>query len=114
MDTDGEREIWSKGEVMEGRIEEYLRVERGVTSEIVQRRLCEKVMKYDDIAKEFVEWLETRRYDKNGLEIVGWTAEKIYQKAPQLDGIGVFNFLVTLRDSPEEAKQMIDEDFVVR
>lgn len=98
---------------MEERIERYLREERGVTSEVVRRKLREKVMKYDDIAQEFARWLERREYEE-GLEIGGYTARGIYELAPRLDGIGVFNFLVTLRDDPEGAEEMIGEGFRVR
>lgn len=99
--------------MMEEKIEQYLRDERGVASDAVRQRLREKVMKYDDIAGEFGRWLEKRGYE-SGVEVEGYTAQGIYKLAPQLDGIGVFNFLVTLRDDPEGAKEMIREGFVVR
>lgn len=99
--------------MMEEKIEQYLRDERGVASDVVRRRLREKVMKYDDIAEEFGRWLEKREYE-SGVEVEGHTAQGIYELAPRLDGIGVFNFLVTLRDDPEGAKEMIQEGFVVR
>ena len=99
--------------MMGEKIEQYLRDERGVASDVVRRRLREKVMKYDDIAEEFGRWLEKREYER-GVEVEGYTAQGIYELAPQLDGIGVFNFLVTLRDDPEGAKEMVREGFVVR
>jgi len=98
---------------MEEEIERYLREERGITSDVVRQRLREKVMKYDDIAGEFGRWLERREY-KEGVKIEGYTARGIYELAPKLDGIGVFNFLVTLRDDPEGARKIIQEGFVVR
>ncbi len=98
---------------MEEKIEKYLVEEKKVESEVVRQRLRQKVMKYDDIAAEFVKWLETRNYDDMLVEIGGYTAKKIYTMAPMLDGIGVFNFLVTLRDDPEGAKEIIKEGFVV-
>lgn len=48
------------------------------------------------------------------MEIGGYTAKTIHEIAPQLVGIGVYNFLVTLRDDPEGAKEIIDEGFVVK
>lgn len=98
---------------MEERIEKYLVEERGVKSDVVRGMLRKKVMKYDDIAEEFNRWLETRVYE-DGVGIGMYTARKIHEMAPRLDGIGVFNFLVTLRDDPEEAKRFIDEGFVVK
>ena len=99
---------------MEERIEKYLRDERGVRSEVVRRRLCEKVMRYDDIAGEFGRWLDIRSSEEGGVEVDGYRAQDIYEMAPMLDGIGVFNFLVTLRDDPEEGEKMIEEGFRVR
>lgn len=98
---------------MEEKIEKYLIEETGEESEVVRRRLMEKVLKYDDIAKDFVKWLETRNYGEMKVEVGGYTAGEIYTMAPMLDGIGVFNFLVTLRDNPEGAKKIIEEGFVV-
>lgn len=98
---------------MQERIEEYLVEERGVESPVVRGMLREKVTKYDDIAEEFSRWLETREYEDE-VEVGGYTAKRIHEMAPQLAGIGVFNFLVTLRDEPEEAQKVIDEGFVVK
>lgn len=99
---------------MEGRIEKYLIDEKGVESEIVRQKLREKVMKYDDIAAEFDEWLDERSYREGGIKVAGYGASDIYKMAPMLDGIGVFNFLVDLRDNLEEAEKIIESGFVVR
>ena len=96
------------------KINDYLINEKGVKSEVVRKMLTEKVLKYDDIAKDFLRWLEVRNYDEAEVEVEHWTAKRIYNEAPILDGIGVFNFLVTLREEPEEAEKIIEEGFVVR
>lgn len=98
---------------MEEKIEEYLRGERQVESEVVREKLRQKVMKYADIAQEFETWLAEREY-RDGVEVQGYSAKKISEIAPGLSGIGVYNFLVTLRDDPEEAKKIIDEGFMVK
>lgn len=72
--------------------------------------LTKKLEKYDDIKKGFLHWLECR--DFSGLtqpEINGFTPEKISGIFPTLDAAGVFNFMVTLRDSPESAQKLLDE-----
>lgn len=97
---------------MEEKIERYLRSEKNVESALVREMLCRKVMKHDDIAGWFAEWLETRKY-VDDMKAGGYTAEDIYKIAPWLDGIGVFNFLVTLRDDPDDAKKIISEGFVI-
>lgn len=98
---------------METQIEQYLQNERGIESKVVRQKLLEKVTRYDDIAQNFMRWLETREYG-NELEIEGYTAQKIHELAPHLSGIGVFNFLVTLRDNPDEAQKIIAEGFTIR
>lgn len=98
---------------MEEKVERYLRDEKGVNSEVARERLWKKVAKYDDILREFENWLEVREYAP-GVTIEGYSAQRIYGLAPRLDGIGVFNFLVDLRDNPDEAKQTIADGFRVR
>lgn len=95
-------------------VEAYLLQEKHIESEVVRQMLAKKVLKYEDIAADFAEWYERHDYRKCMVEVRGWTAQKIYDQAPQLDGIGVFNFLVTLRDSPQAAEEIIAEGFVVR
>lgn len=95
----------------EARIEKYLLEEKQAFG-VVFVKLFSKITKYEDIAKEFCRWLEVRNYDyDNQIEIGGYSAKKIYEMAPILDGIGVYNFLVTLRDNPEEAARIINEGF---
>lgn len=98
---------------MEEKVERYLRDEKGVDSEVVRARLWKKVSKYDDILREFGEWLETREYTSE-VVVGGYDARKIYELVPMLNGIGVFNFLVDLRENPDQAKQTIADGFKVR
>lgn len=99
---------------MEEKVRKYLEDEAGDESEVVQEMLLEKVMKYDDIAAEFGRWLEARDYAGSKLEVGGYTAAEIYRMAPMLDGIGVYNFLVTLRDNPKVAREIIRSGFAVK
>ena len=74
--------------------------------------MIDKIKKYDDIYDEFCYWLENRNYDReNPVTIAGYTAKQIFQLNPKLDGIGVYNFLITLRETPERAKEYIDSGF---
>jgi len=98
---------------MEEKVRNYLINETQEKSEVVREMLTEKVLKYDDIAAEFGRWLETRSYEGGELKVGGYTAAEIYQMAPQLDGIGVYNFLVTLRDNPKLAEEIIRHGFAV-
>lgn len=74
--------------------------------------IADKIKKYDDIYGEFCYWLENRNYDKaDPLVVNGYTAKQIYQINPELDGIGVYNFLITLREHPQQAKEYIESGF---
>ena len=68
--------------------------------------------KHDDIRAELEKWIEERVYTRdNPLTIEGYTAEMISKLAPFMDGVGVYNFMVTLRERPDNAKRIIAEGF---
>ena len=92
-------------------ISEYLLNEKKMTK-AVATRAEEKVLKYEDIRKEFEFWIENKAYKKDSPLVVGaYTAQDICKLAPFMDGLGVFNFLVTLREDPEKAKEYIASGF---
>lgn len=100
---------------MDGEILEYLTKEKHCEPEVVAPLMLKKISKYEDIRKDFESWLKERKYRKSGaVEVEGWTAEKVAKEVPDLDGIGAFNFLVTLRDEPEKAKEIVENKFVTR
>ena len=80
-------------------------------SERVANRNAAKLCKYDDIKDEFLTWLDTNDFIDNGLVIEGYNAKKIYELAPFMNGVGVYNFMVTLRENPEVALQTIADGF---
>jgi hypothetical protein len=68
--------------------------------------------KHDDIRAELEKWIERQEYKRdNPLTIEGYTAEMIARLAPFMDGVGVYNFLITLRERPDNAKRIITEGF---
>jgi uncharacterized membrane protein len=90
---------------------EYLLKEKQMT-DIVAARTEKKVSKYDDIRKEFEYWIKNKTYITDNPLVVGaYTAKDIYNLAPFMDGLGVFNFMVTLREDPAKAKEYIDSGF---
>jgi len=94
-----------------GVIMEYLLNEKQMT-EVVAARTEKKVSKYEDIRAEFERWIKERDYAVDApLAVGGYTARDIYAIAPFMDGLGVFNFMVTLRDDPAKAKEYIDGGF---
>lgn len=80
-------------------------------SERTAKRNLAKLSKYDDIKLEFENWIDTQEYPVVGIEIEGYNAIKISELAPFMNGVGVYNFLVTLRDNPIVAKQTIADGF---
>lgn len=92
-------------------IKQYLLNEKKLTPVITERMLL-KFEKHRDIADEFVLWLQTKDYVvDNPVTVEGYTADDIHKAAPFLDGVGVFNFMISLREQPEKAKQQIASGF---
>lgn len=93
------------------KIKNYLINERNQKPEVAVK-IALPFEKHDDIRTELETWLEQREYPKdNPLTIEGYSAETISKLATFMDGVGVYNFLVTLRERPEKAKRIIAEGF---
>lgn len=95
---------------MEEKVREYLIGKQGVSEKTAQF-LYQKIHKYPDIYEEFLWWLDTGNYKPEGICVEGYTAEKIFEIAPQMNGMGVFNVLVGLRDETERTLQAIEKGF---
>ena len=73
-----------------------------------------KISKYPDIYDEFCAWLSTRDYSvikDSPIMVEGYSAKMIAEIAPFLQGIGIYNMLITLRDHPERGKEYIAKGF---
>jgi len=78
----------------------------------VAAKIAAPLEKHNDICTELEGWISTREYPKNNpLTVEGYTAEMISKLAPFMDGVGVYNFMVTLRERPENAKRIIADGF---
>jgi len=92
------------------KIKAYLELER--LSEGAKERRLTEFERNPDIAAEFAEWIQNGAGDyADGIAVEGYTARKIKELAPFMNGVGVYNFLVSLRENPEMAKQYIAEGF---
>lgn len=80
-------------------------------SERIAKRNAAKICKYEDIKTEFLVWVNVKEFSGSGLIIEGYNAKKISELAPFMNGVGVYNFMVTLRDNPELAHEMITAGF---
>jgi hypothetical protein len=89
----------------------YLMNERNQKPEVAAK-ISAPLVPHADICAELDQWIERREYvQDNPLTIEGYTAEMISQLAPFMDGVGVYNFMVTLRERPDNAKRIIAEGF---
>ena len=89
----------------------YLVNERNQKPEVASK-IASPFEKHSDIRTELEKWLEQRKYSQdNPLTIEGYTADSISKLAPFMDGVGVYNFMVTLRERPDNAKRIITEGF---
>jgi hypothetical protein len=92
-------------------IKNYLVNERRQKTEVAAK-IVQPLERHDDIRAELEQWIEKREYpQKKPLTIEGYTAEAISKLAPFMDGVGVYNFMVTLRERPDNAKRIIAEGF---
>lgn len=93
------------------KIRDYLTQElqmKPFVANMMVTRLC----RYDDIRAEFYNWLDTRSYQtENPLQVEGYTAADIAALAPFMDASAVYGFLVTLRENPKDAKDIIARGF---
>ena len=63
----------------------------------------EKLKKYGDIFFEFYDFVLYENFPtEDRIEVEGYTAEKLYNTT-MLNPLGVYNYLIYLRDNPEEA-----------
>ena len=78
----------------------------------VAAKITSSFEKHDDIRAELEKWIERREYPQdNPLTIEGYTADAVSKIAPFMDGVGVYNFMITLRERPDNAKRIIAEGF---
>ena len=80
-------------------------------SERVAKMNVDKLSKHQDIRTEFEYWIETRKYPIDGICIEGYSAEAIHKLAPFMNGLGVYKFLILLKETPDLAKKTIADGF---
>ncbi len=94
-------------------LKEYMEKEVKLKPDRLEYNLS-KITKYPDICLEFEKWIVTRKYEtENPVKIEGYTAKDIAKLAPFMKGLGVYNFMITLRENPEDALWYIKKGFPV-
>ena len=81
-------------------------------SEEAALQVAKKISKHDDILEELEHWIDNRELQKsNPLRVEGYAAEDISKLAPFMETVGLYSFLVTLRERPEVGKIIISNGF---
>lgn len=92
-------------------IKDYLINTRNLNPEVAAK-IALPFENHGDIRAELESWIERQEYTQdNPLTIEGYTAEMISKLAPFMNGVGVYNFMITLRERPENGKRIIAEGF---
>ena len=94
-----------------GKITDYLVDKRGQNADAAFR-IAEPFGRHEDICAELEGWIDRQEYtNDNPVTVEGYTAEMISKLAPFMDGVGAYNFLITLRERPENGKRIIAGGF---
>ena len=93
------------------KIEKYLVSGRNQKPEVAAK-IASNFERHGDIRAELEKWIDRQEYPQDfPLMVEGYTAEMISKLAPFMDGVGIYNFMVTLRERPENGKRIIAEGF---
>lgn len=75
----------------------------------------QKMMRFanhPDIRDEFEYWILKKKYKTiEAVDVLGYTAKKLSEISPYLNGEGAFILLMELRDNPDKAKKRIAHGF---
>ena len=78
----------------------------------VAEKVSSSFERHDDIRAELEAWIDRREFPReHSISVEGYTADAIFKLAPFMDGVGVYNFLITLRERPDNGKRIIAEGF---
>lgn len=94
-------------------IREYLM--KANVPEVILNKKMTSYGKHLDIAKEFENWILTKKYaDKNCVKVENYSAKDLAKLSEFLDGEGAFSMLIQLREKPNQALRKIKEGFLLR
>lgn len=88
-------------------IKEYLQKEIGLT----EKRACQEcvgIQKHPDIESEFILYIQSgwEKVSEAPIVVEGFSAEKLYNQY-SLSVVGAYNYLIYLREDPEEALEFL-------
>ena len=91
----------SEAVVRREKIRDYLLSECGLSERRADMAIS-KLARHKDIYLEFSEYVANKMFPKEGLSVIGYTAEALNQNYP-LSPLGAYNYLIYLREMPEKA-----------
>ena len=92
-------------------IKKYL-IESLKVTDVVADLLLSKFANHHDICDELCECLKNKSYEvENPVVINGYTAHEISKLNTKFDVMGVYSFMITLREEPQKAEAYIKDSF---
>ena len=92
-------------------VRDYLVSQEGIVGAPLGNML-KKFERNPDVMKEFCQWIRLQSYDiESPISVDGYTAKRIHEMNSAFDGVGVYNFLISLRENPEFASRCIKRGF---
>lgn len=95
-------------------VEEYYK-KANVPAFLLKSKM-DKLNCYPDILNEFGHWIQTGKYLPEDISVSaeGYTAQKLADLSPLLDGEGAFMILIELHENPQKAKDRIAAGFTIK
>jgi hypothetical protein len=94
-------------------VNKYLLEVLGQSSAVAEKNRKD-IAKYDDIKNEFVYCIENDSFPDEPIAVEGYSSKDIQNMAPFMNYLGIYKFLISLRENPDEAKQIIKEGFKIK
>ncbi|MBQ8944294.1 MAG: hypothetical protein IJ050_07305 [Clostridia bacterium] len=94
-------------------VNKYLLEVLGLSSTVAEKNYKD-FAKYDDIKNEFVYCIENGSLPNEPIVVEGYSAKDIQNMAPFMNYLGIYKFLISLRENPDETKRIIKEGFKIK
>ena len=93
-------------------IKDYIRAKTDYSDDMIQATL-KKLREHKDVFLEFHNTILAEDYPKKGIVVEGYTAEQVADRL-SLTPLGAYNYLIYLREKPEEALDNLENEFKLK
>jgi len=90
----------------------FLTIEMKIPKKVAEDNIV-KFQRHPDIMDEFDDWIKTRVFPENAVSVEGYSAE-LLNKTTFLSVVGSYNYLISLREKPEESLKRLKEGFKIK